>query len=71
MHGNVVHFGERECSIQRKQQKLLEEAPAASISPKLRNEICKAAVKAAKAIGYSNAGDNRVCCGQKRKFLFP
>ena len=55
-HGNVVHFGERECSIQRKQQKLLEEAPAASISPKLRTEICKAAAKAAKAIGYVNAG---------------
>ncbi len=56
VHGNVVHLGERECSIQRKQQKLLEEAPAASIPSKLRNEICKAAVKAAKSIGYSNAG---------------
>ena len=56
MHGNVVHLGERECSIQRKHQKLLEEAPAASIPPKLRAEICKAAVKAAKSIGYSNAG---------------
>jgi acetyl-CoA carboxylase biotin carboxylase subunit len=56
MHGNVVHLGERECSIQRKQQKLLEEAPAASIPPKLRAEICKAAAKAAKSIGYSNAG---------------
>ncbi|MDE0685058.1 MAG: acetyl-CoA carboxylase biotin carboxylase subunit [Candidatus Poribacteria bacterium] len=56
LHGNVVHFGERECSIQRKQQKLLEEAPAASIPPKLRSEICKAAAKAAKAIGYTNAG---------------
>ena len=55
-HGNVVHLGERECSIQRKQQKLLEEAPAASISSKLRTEICKAAAKAAKAIGYVNAG---------------
>ena len=56
MHGNVVHLGDRECSIQRKQQKLLEEAPAASISSKLRSEICKAAAKAAKAIGYVNAG---------------
>ena len=55
-HGNVVHLGDRECSIQRKQQKLLEEAPAASISSKLRAEICKAAAKAAKAIGYVNAG---------------
>ena len=48
-HGNVVHFGERECSIQRKQQKLLEEAPAASIPPKLRNDICKAAAKSRKS----------------------
>lgn len=55
-HGNVVHLGDRECSIQRKQQKLLEEAPAASISPKLRSEICKAAAKAAKSIGYVSAG---------------
>ena len=56
LHGNVVHLGERECSIQRKQQKLLEEAPAASIPSKLRAEICKAAAKAAKSIGYTNAG---------------
>ena len=55
-HGNSVHFGERECSIQRNQQKLLEEAPAASISPKLRSEICKAAAKTVKSIGYTNAG---------------
>ncbi len=55
-HGNVVHLGDRECSIQRKQQKLLEEAPAASISSKLRSEISKAAAKAAKAIGYVSAG---------------
>ena len=55
-HGNVVHLGERECSIQRKQQKLLEEAPSASISTKTRNDICKAAAKAAKSISYANAG---------------
>ncbi|MDE0299254.1 MAG: acetyl-CoA carboxylase biotin carboxylase subunit [Candidatus Poribacteria bacterium] len=55
-HGNVVHLGERECSIQRKQQKLLEEAPSPSIGAKLRAEICKAAVKAAKSINYSNVG---------------
>ncbi len=55
-HGNSVHLGERECSIQRNQQKLLEEAPAASIPPKLRTEICKAAAKTVKSIGYTNAG---------------
>ncbi|RKU07426.1 acetyl-CoA carboxylase biotin carboxylase subunit [Candidatus Poribacteria bacterium] len=69
-HGNVVHFGERECSIQRKQQKLLEEAPAASIPAKLRNEICKAAVKAAKSIGYLNAGTIEFVVDKDEKFYF-
>jgi acetyl-CoA carboxylase biotin carboxylase subunit len=55
-HGNVIHLGERECSIQRQQQKLLEEAPSAAISDELRENICKDAVKAAKAIKYSNVG---------------
>ena len=70
LHGNVVHFGERECSIQRKQQKLLEEAPAASISSKLRGEICKAAAKAAKAIGYTNAGTIEFVVDKDENFFF-
>ena len=69
-HGNVVHFGERECSIQRKQQKLLEEAPAASISDKVRNEICKAAVKAAKSIGYMNAGTIEFVVDKDENYYF-
>ncbi len=69
-HGNVVHFGERECSIQRKQQKLLEEAPAASISTKVRNEICKAAVKAAKSIGYRNAGTIEFVVDKNENYYF-
>ena len=69
-HGNVVHLGERECSIQRKQQKLLEEAPAASVSSKLRNEICKAAVKAAKSIGYANAGTIEFVVDKNENFYF-
>lgn len=69
-HGNVVHFGERECSIQRKQQKLLEEAPAASVSAKVRNEICKAAVKAAKSIGYRNAGTIEFVVDKDENFYF-
>lgn len=69
-HGNVVHFGERECSIQRKQQKLLEEAPAASISAKVRSEICKAAVKAAKSIGYTNAGTIEFVVDKNENFYF-
>ena len=70
MHGNVVHLGERECSIQRKQQKLLEEAPAASIPSKLRAEICKAAAKAAKSIGYSNAGTIEFVVDKDNNFYF-
>ena len=69
-HGNVVHLGERECSIQRKQQKLLEEAPAASISAKLRSEICKAAAKAAKSIGYTNAGTIEFVVDKDENFYF-
>ena len=70
LHGNVVHFGERECSIQRKQQKLLEEAPAASIPPKLRSEICKAAAKAAKSIGYTNAGTIEFVVDKDENYYF-
>ena len=70
MHGNVVHLGERECSIQRKQQKLLEEAPAASIPSKLRAEICKAAAKAAKAVGYVNAGTIEFVVDKDENFYF-
>lgn len=55
-HGNVIHLGERDCSIQRRHQKLLEEAPSAAIDQKLRDEMGVAAVKAAKAINYENAG---------------
>ena len=69
-HGNVVHLGERECSIQRKQQKLLEEAPSPSISAKLRTEICKAAVKAAKSINYSNVGTIEFVVDSDNNFYF-
>lgn len=69
-HGNVVHFGERECSIQRKQQKLLEEAPSASISAKVRSEICKSAVKAAKSIGYTNAGTIEFVVDKNENYYF-
>lgn len=54
--GNVVHLGERDCSVQRRHQKLLEESPCDAISDALRTRMGKAAVKAAKAVGYENAG---------------
>ena len=54
--GNVIHIGERDCSLQRRHQKVVEEAPAPGISEKLREEIRAAAVKLARNIGYENAG---------------
>lgn len=55
-HGNTIHLGERDCSIQRRMQKLVEEAPSPALTPKLREEMGKAAVKAAQAVNYQNAG---------------
>jgi acetyl-CoA carboxylase biotin carboxylase subunit len=54
--GNVVHLGERECSIQRRHQKIVEEAPSVMVSEKLRRRMGQTAVDAAKAVGYVNAG---------------
>ncbi len=55
-HGNVMHLYERDCSVQRRHQKIVEVAPASGISPKLRRELCDAAVQLARAAHYSNAG---------------
>ena len=55
-HGNAVHLGERDCSIQRRHQKLLEECPSPAIDPQVRGEMGKAALAAAEAVGYDNVG---------------
>ena len=55
-HGSVVHLGERECSIQRRYQKVIEEAPSPFVTPEMRSEMGQAAVSLAKAIGYRSAG---------------
>jgi acetyl-CoA carboxylase biotin carboxylase subunit len=69
-HGNVVHLGERECSVQRRHQKLIEESPSAIMTPELRNTMGKAAVKAVKASNYTNAGTVEFMIDKDRNFYF-
>jgi acetyl-CoA carboxylase biotin carboxylase subunit len=68
--GNIVHLGERECSIQRRHQKILEEAPSPAVDAKLRNRMGEAAVKLAKSIGYTNVGTVEFLLDKNRKFHF-
>ena len=69
-HGNVIHLGERECTIQRRHQKLLEEAPSPVIDPKLRDKMGAVAVKACKKIGYSSAGTFEFLLDEDGRFYF-
>lgn len=68
--GNVIHLGERDCSIQRNHQKMIEESPSAAVSPKLREKMGHAAVTAAKAAGYVNAGTIEFLLEPDGKFWF-
>ena len=68
--GNVVHLGERDCSIQRRHQKLLEEAPSAAISEELRERMGQAAVKAARSVHYENAGTIEFLLDKNKEFYF-
>ena len=68
--GNVIHLGERECSIQRRHQKIIEEAPSSVVSKKLRREMGEQAVALAKAVGYQSAGTVEFIVDQKNNFYF-
>lgn len=69
--GNIVHLGERDCSLQRNNQKVLEESPSVAIGTSLRNEMGEAAVRAAKAVSYENAGTIEFLLDEKtRQFFF-
>lgn len=69
-HGNVVHLFERDCSIQRRHQKLIEIAPSVQLTEKQRTALGKLAVKAAKAVGYQNAGTVEFLLDHDKKFYF-
>ena len=69
-HGNVIHLGERECSIQRRHQKILEEAPSPFVDEKLRKQMGEASVKLAKIIGYTNAGTVEYLVDKNKEFYF-
>jgi len=70
MHGNVIHLGERECSVQRRHQKMIEEAPSVAVSPALRAEMGATAVRAARAAGYVNAGTCEFLLDRDGKYYF-
>ena len=69
-HGNVIHLGERDCSCQRRRQKVLEESPSPIMTPELREKMGEAAVRAAKACGYTNAGTVEFLVDKDRNFYF-
>ncbi|NHN28835.1 acetyl-CoA carboxylase biotin carboxylase subunit [Paenibacillus agricola] len=69
-HGNVVHLGERDCSVQRRRQKLVEEAPCPIITEEVRTRMGQAAVRAAKAVNYSGAGTLEFLLGADGEFYF-
>lgn len=69
-HGNTIHLGERECSIQRRHQKIIEEAPSVALSPELRATMGAAAVRAATSVGYVNAGTCEFMLDSDDNFFF-
>lgn len=69
-HGNLIHLGERDCSVQRRHQKVIEEAPSPSITPKIREAMGKAALAIAKESGYHNAGTVEFLLDRDNNFYF-
>ena len=69
-HGNVVHLGERDCTVQRKHQKIIEETPSTAIDEKIRNKMGEAAIKAVKASGYTSCGTVEFLLDKDKNFYF-
>jgi acetyl-CoA carboxylase biotin carboxylase subunit len=69
-HGNVIHLGERDCSIQRRHQKLIEEAPSTVVTPEIRKAMGEAAARAAAAVGYNSVGTIEFLVDKNNNFYF-
>lgn len=69
-HGNVIHLGERDCSIQRRHQKIMEEAPSTVLTPEVRKAMGEAAVRAAKAVNYNSVGTMEFLVDKNNNFYF-
>jgi acetyl-CoA carboxylase biotin carboxylase subunit len=69
-HGNVIHLGERECSVQRRHQKIVEESPSPAVTPKLREEMGEAALVALRSIAYNNVGTVEFLMDEKGRYYF-
>lgn len=70
VYGNALHLGERDCTLQRRHQKVIEESPSPAIDDKVRSKMCEAAIKAAKAAGYSSAGTVEFLVDKDQNFYF-
>jgi acetyl-CoA carboxylase, biotin carboxylase subunit len=69
-HGNIIHLGERECSVQRRHQKLIEESPSPAVSPELRREMGEVALSAMRRIGYNNVGTIEFLMDENGRYYF-
>jgi len=69
-HGNVLHLGERECSVQRRHQKLIEESPSPAVTPALRREMGEVAVRAMRQVGYNNVGTVEFLLDERGRYYF-
>ena len=69
-HGNIIHLGERECSVQRRHQKIVEESPSPALTPELRQEMGEVALEAMRSIAYNNVGTIEFLMDERGRYYF-